>query len=52
MPELDLKNYKNRHSLKSKVARVAWNVVWLLFFRPTPNRSRLFSAWRVMLRGL
>ncbi len=48
MPKLDLKNYKNRHSLKSKVARVAWNVVWLLFFRLTP-RGNLFRPWRVFL---
>lgn len=27
MAELDLKNYKNRHSLKSKIGRVVWNVV-------------------------
>ncbi len=48
MHQLDLKNYKNRHSLKSKVARAAWNVVWLLFFRPTP-RGNLFRPWRVFL---
>lgn len=48
MVELDLKNYKNRHSLKSKVGRVAWNVVWLLLFRPTP-RGNLFRPWRILL---
>lgn len=46
---LDLKNYKNRHSLKSKIGRVMWNVVWLLLFRPTPNRLRFFNWWRVFL---
>lgn len=51
MPELDLKNYKNRHSLRSKVARVLWNVVWLLLFRPTP-RGNLFRPWRIALLKL
>ena len=48
MQELDLKNYKNRHSLKSKVSRVAWKLVWLLLFRPTP-RGNLFRPWRIAL---
>ena len=37
MAELDLKNYKNRHSLKSKIARVVWGVVRLLIFRWLPT---------------
>lgn len=49
MAELDLKKYKNRHSLKSKIGRVVWNVVWALMFRPTPNRLRVFNWWRVFL---
>lgn len=50
MAELDLKNYKNRHSRKSKVARALWNIVWLLLFRPTPSRGlRSFDLWRVFL---
>ena len=48
MANLDLKNYKNRHSIMSKVARVVWNVVWLLLFRPTP-RGNLFRPWRIAL---
>ena len=48
---LDLKNYKNRHSLKSKIGRVIWNVVWLLLFRPTP-RGNLFRPWRIALLKL
>lgn len=47
--ELDLKNYKNRHSLKSKILRVVWNVVWLLAFRPTPARISVFNAWRAFV---
>lgn len=49
MQELDLKNYQNRHSLKSKIARAIWNVVWLLLFRPTPEHSKIFNRWRILL---
>lgn len=48
---LDLKNYRNRHSLKSKIGRVVWNVVWALFFRTTP-RGNLFRPWRIALLKL
>ena len=48
MAELDLKNYKNRHSLKNKIGRVVWNVFWLFLFRPTP-RGNLFRPWRIAL---
>lgn len=51
MQDLDLKNYKNRHSLNSKIARVLWNIVWLLLFRPTP-RGNLFRPWRIALLKL
>lgn len=49
--KLNLKNYKNRHSLKSKIARTLWNVVWLFLFRPTP-RGSLFRPWRILLLKL
>lgn len=49
--QLDLQHYKNRHSLKSKLGRVVWNVVWLLLFRPTP-RGNLFRPWRIALLKL
>jgi len=50
MQELDLKNYKNRHSVKSKIGRMIWNVVRLLLFRPTPDRFlEVFVAWRRFL---
>lgn len=53
MAELDLKNYKNRHSFSSKVARALWNVVWLLLFRPTPDRGLgVFVWWRILLLRL
>lgn len=51
MAELDLKNYKNRHSLKSKILRVVWNVVWAVLFRTTP-RGNLFRPWRIALLKL
>ena len=51
MQELDLKNYKNRHSLKSKIARAVWYVVWLVLFRPTP-RGRFFNKLRIALLKL
>lgn len=46
---LNLKNYKNRHSLRSKIARMAWYLVWTLFARATPEHSGLFNKWRIML---
>lgn len=49
MAELDLKNYKNRHSLGSKIARVVWNVVYVLAFRWTPDNFSAFNVWRVFL---
>ena len=53
MAELDLKNYKNRHSLKSKLRRALWNLVWLFLFRPTPDRGlEFFVRWRVFLLRL
>ena len=53
MAELNLKNYKNRHSLGSKTVRVLWNVVWLLLFRPTPDRVLgVFGWWRIFLLRL
>lgn len=45
--ELELKNYRNRHSLKSRIARAVWNVVWLFFFRSTPRG--VLHGWRRFL---
>lgn len=44
---LDLAHYQNRHSLKSKIARAIWNIVWLFLFRPTPRG--FFYGWRTFL---
>ena len=48
--ELDLKRYRNRHSFKSKFARMAWEVIWLLLFRPTPRWC--LNGWRCFLLRL
>lgn len=49
MTDLKLQNYKNRHSLKSKLARLVWNIVWLAFARWTPEHGGIFNLWRVAL---
>ena len=38
-----------RLSTGNKIARVLWQVIWLLLYRPTP---RLFHLWRCMLLRL
>ena len=51
--QLDLKNYQNRHSLKSKIGRVVWNVTWTLLARWTPNYpTAIVDRWRVFLLRL
>jgi putative colanic acid biosynthesis acetyltransferase WcaF len=47
--QLDLADYRNRHSLRSKVARVLWNIIWLFLFRTTP-RGCLYGWRRFLLR--
>lgn len=44
---MEAKPYKNNLSLKNKAMRVAWNVVYTLFFRTLPGP--LFYGWRNML---
>lgn len=51
MQNLNLSNYHNRHSFKSKMVRVAWNFIWFFLFRPTP-RGNLFRPWRIALLKL
>lgn len=51
MTELELNHYKNRHTLMSMIARLLWDVVWLLLFRPT-LRGNLFRPWRIILLKL
>lgn len=42
-----LKKYKNQLPLRQKVGRLAWNMVWLVLFRPTPKWC--LKNWRVFL---
>ncbi len=49
MTQLALNRYQNRHSLKSKMARMVWHIVWALLFRPTPTTPRVAKIWRVFL---
>ena len=50
MKERNLKNYQNKHSLKSKGVRLLWELVWLLLFRPTPRWC--LNGWRCFLLRL
>ena len=49
---IDWKNqtYQTRTPQKIRVGRLIWNIVWLLFFRPTPYF--LFLRWRQFLLRL
>ncbi|MBV5329444.1 MAG: putative colanic acid biosynthesis acetyltransferase [Chlorobium sp.] len=38
-------------SLKNKIARAVWHVVWLLFFRPTPRLMHFWRCWLLRLFG-
>ncbi len=40
----DQYKYRNRLSLGSKLARLIWDIVWLVLFRPTP--SWCLDGWR------
>lgn len=48
--QLQLQNYKNRHSFSSKILRVVWDLVWLFLFRPTPRG--ILYGWRSFLLRL
>lgn len=51
--EIDVKGYRNRHTLKNKIGRALWRIVWLILFRPTPDRfCHIFIYWRAMLLRL
>jgi putative colanic acid biosynthesis acetyltransferase WcaF len=41
--------YRNRLSLSNRLARAAWNLVWLFLYRPSPN---FCFAWRRALLRL
>ena len=47
--KIDLSKYQNRHSFASKLKRLLWDVVYVLFFRSMP-RSRAMGWKRFLLR--
>jgi putative colanic acid biosynthesis acetyltransferase WcaF len=46
---VDLSDCPSPHSLANRLGRMAWGVVWLLLFRPTP---KVCHPWRRMLLRL
>ncbi|MDA3924610.1 MAG: putative colanic acid biosynthesis acetyltransferase [Kiritimatiellae bacterium] len=48
--KLNLQNYQNRHPLKTRIARLLWNGVWIFLFRPTPRG--FCYGWRIFLLRL
>lgn len=44
---MEVRPYKNKLGLKNKVQRVLWNIVYIIFFRFTPNI--IFWEWRVLV---
>lgn len=47
MEKLNLSDYKNTLTFKSKVKRLIWNLVWLFLIRPFPRRTLNF--WNIFL---
>ena len=47
MDEINLSEYRNTHSRKSKVIRLLWEITWLVLFRPTPRWC--LNGWRCFL---
>lgn len=45
--DVNLYRYSNSFSLGSKLARLLWNFVWAIFFRPGP--SWCLNSWRVCI---
>ena len=44
---LDIKNYKNRHAIKFRVARILWAFTWMVMCRWTPSGIGFFYRWRI-----
>lgn len=42
----DIKNYRNRHSIASRLGRIAWTCVWCCLCRWTPAGIGFFYWWR------
>jgi putative colanic acid biosynthesis acetyltransferase WcaF len=48
--QINMASYNNQHSLRSKIARAIWGMVWLSMFRPTPRI--MLNGWRILLLRL
>jgi len=48
--KVDLSKYHNSLSRKNQIARLLWNIVWILFARPIPRR--MFNGWKIFLLRL
>ena len=44
---MDLSTYNHSFSLKNKIGRLIWNIIFPILFRPFG--SRLFKKWRVLV---
>lgn len=49
MTKIDVSYSPSPHSLKNKIGRVLWGIVWALFYRPSP---KIFHGWRRFLLRL
>lgn len=47
--KIDVSNYSSGFTIANKLSRLVWNVVWLIFFRPTPV---IMFGWRRFLLRL
>lgn len=47
MQQIDLSQYQNKLGRKNQVARLIWNITWLLFARPLPRS--LGNHWKLFL---
>lgn len=53
MSELRIKDYRNRHGFRNKLARLVWNCAWFFLARWTPERGfAVFNRWRITLLRL
>lgn len=46
---MDLSTYNYSFSFKNKMARVFWNITYVLFFKSTPSTFKVFKYWRNFL---
>jgi putative colanic acid biosynthesis acetyltransferase WcaF len=44
-------SFQNPHSVKNRMGRLAWNIFWAIFFRPTPWFMGAYRTWLLKLWG-